>query len=227
MESSSAVSSGILGAIVFVLAIGVVYVLVARKSSWDLLSKNGITIPENWREGRYGAWLLALAGAAIFYWDLYTPGLRFSEVGSWSWKHWLWLLAFGGIIFALIKVCEKQLGTLAGTLQTTLVVALFLMFLGIPAGLWVRDGFLPTIICPDVSAYQTRSCLLNTAWSSWIKIADGPAANGMQVCATPGGESERIQRNGTTFWRFRADEGRLKKTYRLFPPTQECPATLS
>jgi len=219
-------TDGLLGAIILVLALCMIYVLATRKSSWNFLPKTGISIPDDW-EKKYGKWLLALAGAAVFYWGLYTPGLRFSEVGSWSWDNWLWLLAFGGTVFALIKLCEKSLGPMAGTLQSTLIVVLFLMFLGIPAGLWIRDAFLPTIICPDVSAHQTRGCLLNTAWSSWIKIADGPAANGMQVCASPGGEFERTERKGTTFWRFRADEGRLKKAYRLFPPTQECPATFN
>ncbi len=171
--------------------------------------------------------LLMLAGAAVFYWGLYTPGLRLSGVGDWSWEHWLALPAFGGIVFALIKMHASALGTMAGTLQSALVGAMFLLFIGIPAGIWVKDIFLPQVICKDVSAHETRSCTLNTAWSTWIKFAEGPENNGMQLCFTPGGKFERTDVNGTTFWRFKADDGRLVKAYRLFPPNQKCPATLS
>lgn len=104
---------------------------------------------------------------------------------------------------------------------------LFMLFIGIPAGFWVRDAFLPQVICKDVSAHETRSCLLNTAWSSWIKAAEGPAVDGMQVCVTPGGKSERKVMNGTAFFRFKADEGRLVKAYRAFPANVKCPATLT
>jgi hypothetical protein len=116
---------------------------------------------------------------------------------------------------------------MAGTLQSALVGAMFLLFIGIPAGIWVKDIFLPQVICRDVSAHETRSCTLNTAWSTWIKFAEGPENNGMQLCFTPGGKFERTDVNGTTFWRFKADDGRLVKAYRLFPPNQKCPATLS
>ena len=170
--------------------------------------------------------LFALAGVAVFIWGLYTPGLRLPQVGDWSWNHWLWLLAFWGIVAALIALNAETLGTATKRLQEVLVAAMFLLFIGIPAGFWVRDIFLPQVICPDVSAHETRSCVLNTAWSSWVKIGDGPVSNGMQMCSTPVSPSERIDVNGTTFWRFKADEGRLVKAYRLFPPNEACPATL-
>jgi len=81
------------------------------------------------------------------------------------------------------------------------------------------------VICPDASANETRSCIIGTEWSNRIKFED-PAFNGMQVCATPGGEYERTEENGTTFWRFKTKEGRLVKTYRLYPASQKCPGTL-
>ena len=167
--------------------------------------------------------LLVIAGAAIF-WGLYTPGLRLSQVGDWSWDHWLWLLAFWGVIAGLIALNAKALEATAKTLQKVLAGVMFMLFVGIPAGFWVRDAFLPQVICKDVSAHETRSCLLNTSWSTWIKFAEGPENNGMQLCFTPGGRFERTDVNGTTFWRFKADEGRLVKAYRLFPGNQKCPA---
>ena len=176
---------------------------------------------------KYHVWsiVLAVVGAGIF-WKLYKPGLRFSQLGDWSWENWLWLLAFWGVLVVLIALNKKSLGSWAKTLQSAVAVAMFLMFLGVPAGLWVRDIFLPAVVCPDVSAHETRSCNINTSWSTWFKAAEGPAVDGMQVCSTPGGKSEREVMNGTAFFRYKADEGRLVKAYRLFPANQKCPATL-
>lgn len=178
-----------------------------------------------WFKSNLVAALLVIAGAGIF-WGLYTPGLRLSQVGDWSWDHSILLLALWGVIIGLIALNAKALGATAKTLQKVLTGVMLMLFIGIPAGFWVRDAFLPQVICKDVSAHETRSCFLNTAWSSWIKFAEGPENNGMQICFTPGGQFERTDVNGTTFWRFKAHEGRLVKAYRLFPADVKCPATL-
>ncbi len=168
--------------------------------------------------------LLALAGVAIFFWSLYTPGPRLADVGNWGWDHWLPLLLLWGVLAALIALNAEK--TVAKTLQKLVAAVMLMLSVGIPAGFWVRDAFLPQIICRDVSAHETRSCNLNTAWSTWIKAAEGPSVDGMQVCVTPGGKFEREVMNGTAFFRFKADEGRLVKAYRLFPADVKCPATL-
>ncbi len=170
--------------------------------------------------------LLVIVAAVIFFWGLYTPGLRLADVGNWSWDNWLWLLALWGVIAGLIALNAKALEATAKTLQKVLMGVVLMLFVVVPAGFWVRDAFLPQVICKDVSAHETRSCLLNTAWSTWIKAAEGPAVDGMLVCATAGGKSEREVMNGTSFFRFKADEGRLVKAYRLFPANERCPATL-
>ncbi len=87
-----------------------------------------------------------------------------------------------------------------------------------------------TTICPDASARETHSCVITTSWSNKIKIGD-PEANGMLLCALPGGAVlgktyERLEENGTTFWRFRTEEGNVVKTYRLIRANEACPATL-
>ena len=169
--------------------------------------------------------LLAIVAAVIF-WGLYTLGLRLADVGNWSWDHWLWLLALWGVIAGLIALNAKALGATAKTLQKVLMGVMFMLFVVVPAGFWVRDALLPQVICRDVSAHETRSCLLNTAWSTWIKAAEGPTVDGMQVCVSPPGKFEREVMNGTSFFRFKADEGRLVKAYRLFPANQKCPAVL-
>lgn len=170
--------------------------------------------------------LLVVIGAAVFFWGLYTPGLRLWQVGDWSWDHWISLPAFCGIVFALIKMHKDALGTMAKPFESTLGLVVFSLFIGIPAVIWVRDAFLPQVICRDLSSREPRSCVLNTAWSSWIKAEEGPAVDGMRVCSTPGGKSERIVVNGTSFFRYKADEGTLIKMYRLFPGDKKCPATM-
>ncbi|MFA6415110.1 MAG: hypothetical protein WC217_02535 [Candidatus Paceibacterota bacterium] len=196
-------------------------------------TKKGKNLIEGLREklgSRIWTILVVLVAAAVFYWGLYKTGgqgLRLSQVGDWSWNHWLSLPIFCALVFVLIKMHKDALGAMAGTLESVLVGAVFLMFIGAPVGIWVKDLFTPQVICKDVSAHETRSCALNTAWSSWIKFAEGPENNGMQICFTPGGQFERTDVNGTTFWRFKAHEGNLVKTYRLFPGDRACPRTLS
>lgn len=137
--------------------------------------------------------------------------------------YWLWIILLAGVFWVLIKVFG---GKHSGTLQTLLAVAMFMLFIG-PTWFAVRDAFLPQVICPDVSSQGPRSCNLNTAWSSWAKAAEGPAVDGMRMCASPGGQFERKDEGGITFFRFKANEGRLVKAYRLYPGSQRCPVTIS
>ncbi len=167
--------------------------------------------------------LLVIAGAVLVYWGFNTQ-VRPADMGSWGREHWFPILILWGVLAALIALNAEK--TVAKTLQKLVAAVMLMLSVGIPAGFWVRDAFLPQIICRDVSAHETRSCNLNTAWSTWIKAAEGPSVDGMQVCVTPGGKFEREVMNGTAFFRFKADEGRLVKAYRLFPADVKCPATL-
>ena len=82
------------------------------------------------------------------------------------------------------------------------------------------------IICPDVSAHQTRSCLAtDTNWTNWFKIGDGQESNGMRMCFGQGVVHERKDENGTTFWRFKAKSGKVNVEYRLFR-AEACPAQM-
>jgi hypothetical protein len=171
--------------------------------------------------------VLILIGVMIFFWKIYTPGLQPSQVGSWSWDHWTWLLAFCGILITLVRIHAKSLGTLTDKLQTMVITAILVMFLGFPVWFGVKDSLLPQVICKDASSLETRSCTLNTKWSNWIKAAEGPADNGMQMCFTTGVEFERREdMNGTTFFRFKSKGGRIVVSYRLIPGNQKCPETL-
>lgn len=86
---------------------------------------------------------LILAGAAIFFWGLYTPGLKLRQVGDWSWDNWFWLLVFGGILIALSRLNAKALGELAKKLETGTIIALLLLFFGFPMWFGIMDFFSP------------------------------------------------------------------------------------
>lgn len=170
---------------------------------------------------------LVLAGAAIFYWELYTPGLRPRQVGSWSWEHWLWILAFLGIAIALIKLNEKALGTLAKTMESAAVAAPLVLFLGFPVWFGIVDAFLPTRVCKDGNMSGNTVCNLNTAWSTKFRAAEGRAADGANLCYSPSSlvEHDYIVVNGTSFYSLRSKEGEIEAKYifKKLPPDGKCP----
>lgn len=233
---------GITGAIIIALVICAVYVLVTKRSSWSFpkvgvsnkkqTSESQNVSSEKNKEGGKGeeGWfmkylwsiVLAVVGAGIF-WKLYTPGLRFSQLGDWSWNNWLWLLAFWGVLVVLIALNKELLGAWAKTLQSTAVVAIFLMFLGVPAGLWVRDIFLPIVICPDASALEKSSCLLNVKMAVLKPSPKEDGLEGKRLCTLSGNddvEFEYVVNSGGTFWLFRAKKETVLMTYRLM---DSCP----
>jgi len=216
------------GAVIVLL--GVVLILAAINIFKSAGTKSQQDETKNkWRkkaEENFWTILLALAGVAIFFWKIYTPGLEPAKIGGWSWSNWLWILAFCSIVIALARINAQALGAAATALQVAVVIAIFVLFIGFPAVFAVKDWSLPQVTCPDVSAYQTRSCVLNTKWSSWIGAAEGAAANGMQICFTPGIEFERQDVNGTVSFRFKTKEGRSVVAYRLCPGGWKCPETL-
>jgi len=85
--------------------------------------------------------LLILIGSAIFYWKLYTPGLQLSQVGNWSRGHWLWLGIFFGILFIIVAINAKWLGTTVKTLRTLMIGALLLLFIILPAWFGIVDWY--------------------------------------------------------------------------------------
>jgi hypothetical protein len=77
-------------------------------------------------------------------------------------------------------------------------------------------------LCPNVSASQTRTCLVTTEWSNWIQFADGAFDNGKQICFPYGVDFERQQVGDATQWRFRTQSGTMEIKYRLFAATDSC-----
>src|SRR3989344_3852740 len=114
------------------------------------------------------------------------------------------------------KEKEEMKKKMTEGLQKGIVVVATLLIISHLWGIG-KEMLISTVVCQNATANETRRCLLNTEWSSPIMSADGPVSNGMQLCATRGGLTERTERDGTAFWRFRTEEGRLMKEYRLYP----------
>lgn len=206
-------TEGIVGSVVLVAIFWVAYLIATKKSSWNLLPEKGMEIPENWKE-KYGMWLLVVAGAAVFFWGLYTPELRLSQVGSWSWNHWLSLSAFLGIIFVLIALNAKALGATAKPLGSMLTGVAFMLFIGFPVWFGVRDAVLPSRLCPNGSANEIRECKVNTAWPYWIE-GDTGTTPGFLLCFDGPVEPDSAIMNGRSVYRFRAYEGESLVSYKF------------
>lgn len=103
--------------------------------------------PENessWYIKHWASIVLVFAGAAIFFWGLYTPGLELKQVGGWSWNHWLPLLFFSGILITLSRLNAKALGDLAKKLETGTIAAGLILFIGFPVWFGIVDFFSPS-----------------------------------------------------------------------------------
>lgn len=97
-------------------------------------------VEEKWFVKHWGSIALVLAGAAVFFWGLYTPGLKAADIGSWSWDHWFQILVFCGILTAVVRLNARPLGELSGTIQTATVVTLLVLFLGFPTWSWITSS---------------------------------------------------------------------------------------
>lgn len=97
-------------------------------------------VEEKWFVKHRLSILLGIAGVIVFFWGLYTPGLKANGVGDWVWNNWFPILVFSGIILVLIRLNAKALGELAGTLRTGVTIALLLLFFGFPAWTWITGS---------------------------------------------------------------------------------------
>jgi len=122
--------------------------------------------------------LLANIGLIIFFYGLYTSSWnipRFDNIGSWSWSHWLWILALWGILATLIAINAKSLGKAIGTLQTILTIIVLMLFIGFPIIGWFSNIGKPRQ--HRVVSRQTTS----------IPIANKPIADEWQKLVIPAG----------------------------------------
>jgi len=200
---------GIFGAVIVALVLWAAYALATRKFSWSL---SGATVPGVLKPSWSAATVFIGGGLAVW---AFLAQPRPADVGSTSWDYWLTLLIIWGTLSALVALNATALGAASKVLQTVLAAAVLAVLVGIPSWYGVRDAFLPTKVCPDASEYEVRSCLLNTAWSAWIKAAEGPAVDGMFLWKSDGVDEEHMTRNGTTWFRYRAMEGEIVMKYRL------------
>jgi hypothetical protein len=88
--------------------------------------------------------LLTVIGVIVIVFGLYAslfenPSL--ASMGSWSRNHWLWILILAGILSAIVALNAATLGKAARVLQTIIVAAVFMIFIGFPViGLFSDDA---------------------------------------------------------------------------------------
>ena len=198
----------------------------AAATTDDLFKKYGWNI-------MVGVVILVLVCVRIFYSGWETPS--FTSTGKFAWGHWLDFALGSVVLFILLSL--KEWGGIAPAVGVVWSLVLVFMFLVCPIfGLF--ESSTPKqatvsapharaqTICPDVSAEETRTCLITSEWSNWIKLANGARDNGKQMCIMPDVPFERKDVNGWTVWRFKTEEGQTILKYGLFSPNDECPDVL-
>ncbi|OGG93963.1 hypothetical protein A2609_02365 [Candidatus Kaiserbacteria bacterium RIFOXYD1_FULL_47_14] len=128
--------------------------------------------------------LFIISGITIFFWKLYTPGLQSSQVGSWSWNRWPWILVLWGIGYGLIAFNAKTLGKATGTLQNILTtVAISLLVLG----LFTSQCSGPrTVPATQANTTSTTIPLASAPIAEWPTLTI-PAAGKLELIAPPHG----------------------------------------
>ena len=77
------------------------------------------------------------------------------------------------------------------------------------------------VICPDMSADETRSCSIGPDWTEWIGTVPGK-----RVCTIYVDQSEKSEKNGIVYFRFKTNGGNATASYRLVPAEEQCPQSL-
>lgn len=184
-----------------------------------------------WFSTRAANIALIVSAVIVSIWGLYIPA-KWSDpspaaIGSWGRGHWFSLLLLWGIGATLIwlNASERAAKTLqmvlAGTVAAVLIVFPLWGWTTSPSASAPRG--VAATICPNVSAEETRKCVVTSDWSSWIQFANGSRDNGKHMCASLGVQSERKDEHGVTFWRFRvAGDGTQEVKYKLLPADADC-----
>ena len=171
---------------------------------------------------KYWTIVFVLAWLGVVGWGFFisaeAPAL--ADVGKWIWSRWLWVIIVWVLFAAVVALNAEALGKAAKVLQWVLATAVFLLFVGIPVGghiaIAVGVTTLKRTSCLDVSARETRRCVINTSWSEPLKPANEPEMTGKRLCYTPDPpavEFERVVTSGGTFWRFRSTKGDVLLSY--------------
>lgn len=174
--------------------------------------------------------LLALAGIVI-HWRLYVflmENPRLSDVGSWSWHHWLPLLVFFTMVWFAIELIVPQKQQVQKTLKKVLIVVVFMLFVGASVIGWF-GGVLgttssPRASCPAFSSSETHSCVLTEDWSLPITTYERTYAGEYNFCVVaPKPDAYESKKVGLNTFEARSLRGMLPIQYRLVAGT--CPDT--
>lgn len=194
----------------------------------------GIFVPSSTKQ-RWALVLIGLGIAVVVGGGLAPPSRWFTrapamaEVGTWSSDRWLVLVAFFGLLVAIIYLLAEA--KVAKTLVlVTIGVAVF-MLLWTPFLAWVQTPSAPVTAaatlfrCPDASPNETREC----RFDGRMRIAnDRNYREGLHYfCATYSGPGLTWQNEGNVSL-LTATQGPVIATYRLIPvpPGGRCPTTL-
>lgn len=138
--------------ILVVVVLFLVAVLIAVKSRKQVNESSAVPQKEENGNGWFTKYLwsivISLVGVTVFFWSLYAPELRPSQMGELGSRYWLQILMLWGTLAILIRLnAEKDL---AKTLQGVLAVGAFLLLIGFPTWSWIVGGSKP----PDTGSAQ-------------------------------------------------------------------------
>lgn len=139
-------------------------------------SKPGGYLPK-WSTSAWLSILLIAIGAIVLY-GLYGKSPSLTGAVGWSRENWLWVIILVGILMAIVGLNAVYLKGGAWALQAVLLLALFLLFIGLPVWFWLVGLFSPAQPSPPRPEVPLASKL---------RVAERP-----KLTMAPGGESERI-----------------------------------
>ena len=126
--------------VVLVLLLGAVLTIKSRKKTVPLGNKD----EQGWFTKYLWSILLILGGAGVFFWSMYAPRMRPSQMGDWGSDYWLQILIVCGILYLLIVLNAESLGTAAKTIQGVLAIAALMLLVAFPTWSRISGGSKPS-----------------------------------------------------------------------------------
>lgn len=137
---------------------------------------------------RGGSAILSIIVAVGFLWWIYHTDVSLAELSEWAQEHWPFVAVLTAILVGVIANFAKA--SARKTLLWVLAGAVLTLFLGASVISWFAEGGKGTISsqtsCPTFSPDETRSCVADTHWSSWIGTSVPTYRNQYQYCLSTG-----------------------------------------
>ena len=183
--------------ILAVLVLFLVAVLIAVKSRKQVNESSAVPQKEENENGWFTKYLwsivISIVGVTVFFWSLYAPELRPSQMGELGSRYWLQILMLWGTIAILIRLnAEKEL---AKTLQGVLAIAALMLLVAFPTWSRISGGSKPS----DTGSAQVPQKDLAQIFQENLPAAFNPdgtltdTTKWPQLVLPADGESERIR----------------------------------